>query len=189
MLGEASMANVGLVETKVKRKENENIYQSTMGALTQARKLYANLAKENKKLLEQNKRLQKHLTLTEKDVEKLHGVIANKQADKNILEVTLKIMDEQHKAAMANLSKSHEEALEKYKRETMQSLQEYLPDLKANLGRVCGEMEKLYSFYHAENTAETSVAPVGECEGNECEGEDGEENETLTDPLDTSANS
>lgn len=33
---------------------------------------------------------------------------------------------------MANLVKGHEETLEKHKRETMQSLQEYLLDLKAN---------------------------------------------------------
>lgn len=45
---------------------------------------------------------------------------------KIILEVALKSMDEQHKTAIANLVKSHEEDLEKYKRDTMQSFQDYL---------------------------------------------------------------
>ncbi|KAK5802836.1 hypothetical protein PVK06_030461 [Gossypium arboreum] len=50
------------------------MYQSTMGALAQEH--YANLAKENMRLLEQNRRLEGRLTITEKDVERLHGVIA-----------------------------------------------------------------------------------------------------------------
>ncbi|KAH1063705.1 hypothetical protein J1N35_028692 [Gossypium stocksii] len=45
---------------------------------------------------------------------------------------TMKDMDEQHKLAMANLAKSHEEDLEKCKVNTMQSFQDYLPYLKSN---------------------------------------------------------
>ncbi|KAH1056014.1 hypothetical protein J1N35_034079 [Gossypium stocksii] len=40
-------------------------------------------------------------------------------------------MDEQHETAMANLVKSNEKDLEKYKRDTMQSFQDYLPNLKS----------------------------------------------------------
>lgn len=44
----------------------------------------------------------------------------------------MKSMEEGHKLAMTNLAKSHDDALEKYKIDTMQSFQNYLPDLKSN---------------------------------------------------------
>ncbi|KAH1107751.1 hypothetical protein J1N35_011519 [Gossypium stocksii] len=47
-------------------------------------------------------------------------------------EATMKANDKQHKVAMNYLEKSHEEALEKYKADIMQSFQDYLPDLKSN---------------------------------------------------------
>ncbi|KAK5785889.1 hypothetical protein PVK06_040510 [Gossypium arboreum] len=50
-------------------------------------------------------RIQERLTLAEKDIVKLHG------------EITVK---------------SHKEALEKYKSDTIQNFQDYLPDLKSN---------------------------------------------------------
>ncbi|KAK5845223.1 hypothetical protein PVK06_001383 [Gossypium arboreum] len=56
------------------------------------------------------RRLQECLTLVEKEVEKLHGEIIGEQVEKSFLEATLKSMDDQHKAAMANLVKSHKEA-------------------------------------------------------------------------------
>lgn len=45
----------------------------------------------------------------------------------------MKAMSVQNKLAMANLEKNHEEALEKYKFDTMLSFQDYLTDLKSNL--------------------------------------------------------
>ncbi|KAH1090878.1 hypothetical protein J1N35_018135 [Gossypium stocksii] len=94
--------------------------------------LHKHLDKENKKLVDLNKRLQYRLILTEKDIEKLYREIATKQVNGVVLEATMKSMDERHKLVMANLSKSHEEALEKYKVYTMQSFQDYFPDLKSN---------------------------------------------------------
>ncbi|KAH1096962.1 hypothetical protein J1N35_013883, partial [Gossypium stocksii] len=66
------------------------------------------------------------------EVEKLHGVIAGEQANKPTLKAGLRKMDGEYKTVVANLMKSHEEIMEKYKREIMRSLQEYLLDLKAN---------------------------------------------------------
>ncbi|KAK5818472.1 hypothetical protein PVK06_023409 [Gossypium arboreum] len=42
-------------------------------------------------------------------------------------------MSEQHKFVMANLEKHHEEALEKYKLNTMQNFHDYLLDKKSNI--------------------------------------------------------
>lgn len=44
----------------------------------------------------------------------------------------MKIIEERHKLTVTNLAKSHEDALEKYKIDTMQSFQNYLADLKSN---------------------------------------------------------
>ncbi|KAH1091642.1 hypothetical protein J1N35_018899 [Gossypium stocksii] len=117
------IASLGLIEcvnkVEIRRKKDENMYQSTMEALAQACKHYANLAKENRRLLEQNIRLEERLTIVENDVERLHGVIVGEQVDKIVLETSLKKMDEEYKVAISNSANSHEEALEKYKRDTM----------------------------------------------------------------------
>lgn len=52
--------------------ESKNAYPSTMGALERARELYKQLDEENRKLVNQNKRLEDHLTLSKKANEKLH---------------------------------------------------------------------------------------------------------------------
>ncbi|KAH1063360.1 hypothetical protein J1N35_028347 [Gossypium stocksii] len=50
--GSASRLTEGISEAGMKKKENENVYQSIMGALKRAHELHANLDGENKKLLE-----------------------------------------------------------------------------------------------------------------------------------------
>ncbi|KAK5793763.1 hypothetical protein PVK06_034920 [Gossypium arboreum] len=115
-------------------KVNKNIYPSRSSNYTKKPSLQEFILSPQVVLVEadMNRRLQERLTFVEKEVEKLHEEIVSKRADKCVLEVTIKSMDEQHKVTMANLVKSHEEALEKYKRKTMQSFQDYLPDLKHN---------------------------------------------------------
>ncbi|KAH1030989.1 hypothetical protein J1N35_043163 [Gossypium stocksii] len=58
LLSEACMASMGLVEgvdkVEVSRIESEHTYQLVMGALTQARELYAKLDEENRGFREQN---------------------------------------------------------------------------------------------------------------------------------------
>ncbi|KAK5811299.1 hypothetical protein PVK06_026628 [Gossypium arboreum] len=60
--------------------------------------------------------------------DKIEGV----RVGKVFLEVTMQAMDKQHKVVVANLEKSHKEALEKHKVDIMQSFKDYLPDLKSN---------------------------------------------------------
>ncbi|KAH1047329.1 hypothetical protein J1N35_038113 [Gossypium stocksii] len=48
-----------------------------MEALKRAHELYANLDKDKRKLLKHNRRLQEHLTFTQKDIEKLHEEITS----------------------------------------------------------------------------------------------------------------
>ncbi|KAH1055513.1 hypothetical protein J1N35_033578 [Gossypium stocksii] len=103
-----------------------------MEALAQACEHYVNLVEENRRLLKENRRLEERLTIAKKYVGKLHEEITSERVDKIVLEASLKKIDEEHKVTMANLAKGHEETLEKHKRETMQSLQEYLLGLKAN---------------------------------------------------------
>ncbi|KAH1128839.1 hypothetical protein J1N35_000217 [Gossypium stocksii] len=134
LLTKDGIASEGLTEgisrAEIKKREIENIHQSTLGALKRACELHANMVEDNRKLLKQNKRLQEHLSLAGKDVEELHWKISGEQTDKSVLEVALKSMDKEHKVIMTNLVKIHKEALEKYKMDTMQSFQDYLPDLK-----------------------------------------------------------
>lgn len=60
-LVEAGMVNMGLAEgiskAVIKKRETKNVHQSTMGALERARELHANMVKDNRKLLEWNRRL------------------------------------------------------------------------------------------------------------------------------------
>ncbi|KAK5802841.1 hypothetical protein PVK06_030467 [Gossypium arboreum] len=136
LLNETWVASLDLVESinraKIMRRENEIMYQFTRRALAWARKHYDTLAEANRRLPEENERLGDRIVIFEKDMEKLHRVIVGERADKLALEASLRKMDEEHKTVVANLTKSHEETMEKYKKETMQSLQEYSPDLKAN---------------------------------------------------------
>ncbi|KAH1032081.1 hypothetical protein J1N35_044255 [Gossypium stocksii] len=97
------LAEVGIVSMGLSKGISEE----------EAHELHKQLDEENRKLVDQNMRLKDHLTLSKKEIKKLHEEIKGMKADKIVLEETMKSMSEQHKLVVANLDKNHEEALKK----------------------------------------------------------------------------
>ncbi|KAK5794117.1 hypothetical protein PVK06_035320 [Gossypium arboreum] len=125
-----------------------------------------------------------------------------KRADKNVLEVTIKKMDEQQKVTMANMRKEYKEALENgpfnargVNIDALSHLTGVPLDFNIHFssGVAWKEfVEKWKNFselYFIENPVETSVAPIArhEEDGNEGEGEG--EDEGVVEPQDISTNS
>lgn len=65
ILTEAGVVSVGLAEgineAEIKKRESQNVHQSTVRVLQRARKIHTNLVENNRKLLEHNRRLQETL--------------------------------------------------------------------------------------------------------------------------------
>ncbi|KAK5802914.1 hypothetical protein PVK06_030546 [Gossypium arboreum] len=105
--------------------------------------------------------------------------IASEQADQDILEATMKNMDEKHKLVMANLVKNHEEALEKYKvdLDALNNLTSAQLDFNVYfwgcLEKFLEEWKNSSKLYFTKNPTEVSVSPTTGHEG-EHEGEDEE---------------
>ncbi|KAH1098013.1 hypothetical protein J1N35_014934 [Gossypium stocksii] len=170
----------GIGEQEVNKIEIKNAYQYTMETLKRSREVHKNLNEENKKLVEQNMRLQEHFTLAEKYIEKLYGDIVDERDDKDVLETTMKSMDKRHKLAIANMVKSHEEALEIHLMGAQLDFDVHFPS-RATWEEFVEEWKISTRLYFANTLVETNVAPTIGYDGNTNEEVEVEDKE-LTDP-------